>query len=51
MELEGGTSGVKPIDVDPKDVELHDINSSELRLLQQAIPHSRSLRLPMPRKL
>ena len=30
MEPEGGTSGVKPVDVDPEDVELHDTDSSEL---------------------
>ena len=30
MELGGGTSGVKPIDDDPEDVELHDTDSSEL---------------------
>ena len=30
MEPRGGTSGVKPIDVDPKDVGLHDTDRSEL---------------------
>ena len=30
MEPEGGTSGVKPMDVDPKRVELHDTDNSEL---------------------
>jgi len=30
MEPKGGTSGVKPIDVDPEDVQLHDTDSSEL---------------------
>jgi hypothetical protein len=30
MELEGETSGVKPVDVDPKRVELHDTDISEL---------------------
>ena len=30
MEPRGGSSGVKPIDVDLKDVSLHDTDSSEL---------------------
>ena len=30
MELGGGTSGMKPVDVDLEQVELHDTNSSEL---------------------
>jgi hypothetical protein len=30
MEFGGGTSGVKPVDVDPERVELHDTDSSEL---------------------
>ena len=30
MELEGGSGVVKPINVDPEDVGLHDIDSSEL---------------------
>ena len=30
MELGGGSSGVKPVDVDPERVELHDTDSSEL---------------------
>ena len=30
MEPGGGTSGVKPVDVDPEDVELHDTDNSEL---------------------
>jgi hypothetical protein len=30
MEPGGGTSGVKPVDVDPERVELHDTKSSEL---------------------
>ena len=30
MEPEGGSSGVKPMDVDPKDVGLHEIDSSKL---------------------
>ena len=30
MELEGGSGVVKPINVDPEDVGLHDTDSSEL---------------------
>jgi uncharacterized protein YjaG (DUF416 family) len=30
MEPGGGTSGVKPMNVDPERVELHDTDSSEL---------------------
>jgi hypothetical protein len=30
MEAGGGTSGVKSVDVDPKRIELHDTDSSEL---------------------
>ena len=30
MEPEGGSSGVKPMDVDPKDLGFHKIDSSEL---------------------
>ena len=30
MEPEGGSSVVKPINIDPKDVGLHDIDNSEL---------------------
>jgi hypothetical protein len=30
MEPRGGSSGVKPVDVDPKDMGLHEIDSSEL---------------------
>jgi hypothetical protein len=30
MEPRGGTSGVKPVDVDPERVDLHDTNNSEL---------------------
>ncbi|XP_066351579.1 protein PXR1-like [Miscanthus floridulus] len=32
MEPRGGTSGVKPVDVDPKRVELHDTDNSELSM-------------------
>ncbi|XP_066347718.1 protein PXR1-like [Miscanthus floridulus] len=32
MELGGGTSGVKPVDVDLKRVDLHNANSSELSM-------------------
>jgi hypothetical protein len=30
MEPGGGTSGVKPVDVDPERVELHDTDINEL---------------------
>ena len=30
LEPEGGSSGVKPMDVDPEDVGLHETDSSEL---------------------
>jgi hypothetical protein len=30
MDPRGGTRGVKPVDVDPERVELHDTDSSEL---------------------
>ena len=30
MEPEGGSGVVKPINIDPEDVGLHDIDSSEL---------------------
>ena len=30
MEPGGGTTGVKPVDVDPEQVEMHDTDSSEL---------------------
>ena len=32
MEPGGGTSGVKPVDVDPEWVDPHDTNSSELSM-------------------
>ncbi|XP_066310962.1 uncharacterized protein [Miscanthus floridulus] len=32
MEPEGGTSGVKPVDVDPKWVDLHDTDNSEISM-------------------
>jgi hypothetical protein len=42
MEPEGGTSGVKPVDVDPERVELHDIDSSKLSVSTASVsmlPH------------
>jgi hypothetical protein len=30
MEPGGGSSGMKPVDVDPKRIELHDTDSSKL---------------------
>ena len=30
MELEGGSGVVKPINIDPEDIGLHDTDSSEL---------------------
>jgi hypothetical protein len=42
MEPGGGTSSVKEVDVDPKRVELHDIDSSELNVSTTSVfmlPH------------
>jgi hypothetical protein len=42
MEPEGGTSGVKLVDVDPERVDLHDTDSSELSVLTASntmLPH------------
>jgi len=42
MEPEGGTSGMKPVDVDPERVDLHDTDSSELSVLttiNTMLPH------------
>jgi heme exporter protein D len=42
MEPEGGTSGVKPVDVDPERVELHDTDSSKLSVSTASVsmlPH------------
>jgi hypothetical protein len=42
MKPRGGTSGVKPVDVDPERVKLHDIDSSKLSMSTTSVsmlPH------------
>jgi hypothetical protein len=42
MELEEGPSGVKPVDVDPERVKLHDTDNSELSVSTASVstlPH------------
>jgi hypothetical protein len=42
MELGGGTSSVKPVDINPERVELHDTNNSELSVSTTSVsmlPH------------